>query len=525
MFPLQFLLILLAATTIPAAAQTPAQTAAVPRVVPPPFSTVQPLPLGPALDPAGPTQISPLPVDYGVEHPLLLQITVFREEPAPEKERRSYDPSTSRFFEWSTRVSTDGTRSGSASWGYLSGGAEFAGPGGATPVPKDVFAKIKSLLAALPDVHGRLPPRNHKVQVEIATPAGTETRMYDAANLPEPLLEIFRLTESNFTPLVPEFAPEAGASAPAPQAAVSRTILAVSHDRRFTVVLHGNIDNWVGQIHPQDAQEIASGRQHAEPGADWAPRPQVLDQSGQLLYTLPPLPHFTGSSTRYTDFRAAWFTPNNRSLVLSTDVPDIRIYNTRSWQPIESLRAIPAGALDFEPSPDWKRAIVVLPSGEIDLWDVHRRRSVARIDRGGELSSAVWAPDSRQVAVSTVGEHAPGGHLRVWQAQTGQLEHELLAFEQALTWTDTPLWWPDGKYLLAHTKAMFGPPVIGIWDVRSGRYHGSFTHADCNAGHPLLSLDDGRLTMECENQGPVTWDASAAIQKIVAFEDSLHQER
>jgi hypothetical protein len=68
----------------------------------------------------------------------------------------------------------------------------------ATAIPADTFAKIKQLVASLPDDCRCVPPRNHKVAVSLD---GTQVRMYDAANLPKALLEILRLTDSDFTPI------------------------------------------------------------------------------------------------------------------------------------------------------------------------------------------------------------------------------------------------------------------------------------------------------------------------------------
>jgi hypothetical protein len=518
----QFLLILLAASIIAPPVSAHAQASARPQIVPPALSTIQPLEVGPPPGAKDEIELSPTPVDYAVEHPLLMEITVFQQEPLPASERHSNDSSSARIYTWSVRLATDGTPSGSGYSGYVSVG-EFQGWGPGTPLSADSLAKVKSLIATLPEDHGRIQPRNHKVQVEIATHHGTEKRMYDAANLPEALLEIFRLTDTNFTPLVPEFAPDSGLAAPPAAPGLPDTnVLAVSHNGDLMVTLHGSIPEWAQLIDTREAQAIASGRQQPGPGDNWAPWPQVLGSSGQTIFRIPPLPDFSQRSTR---FRAAWFTRNDRYLVLSTDVPSILIYDTKNWQPIRHIPEVPSEALDFEPSPDWKSAVAVFPSGEIDIWDVSARQRVSRIDCEGELRSVAWAPNNRLVAVHTVTGQPSASHLRVWDAETGKLEHELLPFEQGGRAIETPLWWPNGKYLLARTSSMFGRPVIGVWNVQSGRYQGSFTGAECNSGYPGVRLDERYLTMNCEHQSPVVWDAESGIRAIAAFEDSQNAER
>lgn len=201
MFPWQFLLIPLAVSTISVVAQTPTPAPTKPKVLSPPFSTVEPLEIGPAEDPRDQIELSPLPLEYDVEHPLLVSVTVFKVEPLPRDQVRGHDPSSLRFYTAITRVSTDGTVGKGAWWGYSGIDGSGFGPTDATPIPADSFARIRVLVATLPDGHGCVPPRNHKVQVEVATSDGTKERMYDAANLPEALLEILRLTHSDFTPI------------------------------------------------------------------------------------------------------------------------------------------------------------------------------------------------------------------------------------------------------------------------------------------------------------------------------------
>ncbi|MGA7522075.1 MAG: hypothetical protein WBW84_06310 [Acidobacteriaceae bacterium] len=198
MFRGRFLLILLAVSVTAPPAPAHAQASATPQIVLPPLHTIQPLEVGPPRGPQDEIELSPTPVDQEVEHPLLVEITIFEREPAPEGEGHSTNPADGRIYTRSVRIATDGTLTGGGYSGDVFAG-EFQGwSGGRLSV--DSLAKVKFLIAALPPDHGRMPPRNHKVQVAIAAPHGTETRMYDADNLPEAVLEIFHLTDMHFTP-------------------------------------------------------------------------------------------------------------------------------------------------------------------------------------------------------------------------------------------------------------------------------------------------------------------------------------
>jgi hypothetical protein len=155
---------------------------------------------GPKLEYCGDEiELSPMPGDFATEHPLLIEITVFQKEPSPQSESHPTGRPDDMIDTWSVRIAKDGTPSGSGYVGSLSMG-EFQGWGPGAPLSADSLAKVKSLIATLPNDPGRAPPRNHKVQVIIATSHGTEKRIYDAANLPEALLEIFRMTNTQFTP-------------------------------------------------------------------------------------------------------------------------------------------------------------------------------------------------------------------------------------------------------------------------------------------------------------------------------------
>lgn len=513
MFRRQTLLIVLATSIIAPPARAPAQASAKPQVVLPPLHTIQPLEVGPPPGPKDEIELSPAPLDQEVEHPLLIEITIFQQEPAPEGEGHSTDPSNGRIYTRSVRIATDGILTGGGYSGSRYVG-EFQGWGGGPPLSRDSLAQVKSLIAALPPDHGRIPPRNRKVQVEIATRHGTETRMYDAANLPEAVLEIFRLTDTNFTPVVPQFAPDLQASLSEQEPGRTAALLAVSHDRRLSVVFPWQLN--LTDVTAWLAQDIACHHEHQPcPGDDWAPWPQVVDASGRIVFKVPSL--LDSSSIQ---FRAAWFTPDDRYLVFSTSIRAILVYDARSWRPVAQIPAIPAGAIDFEPSPDWKRAMVTFPSGEIDLWDVVSGRRVSRMDFGAEpLPSIAWAPDSGEVAVYTPGHDPSTSHFGIWNAQTGRLEHEILSIEPVNWWVNgAPLWTPDGKYLLADTSG-----TIGIWNADSGRYRGSFT--DAGAGNLILHFDEGHLIMDCEGGDPVVWDADSAIRAVAAFEASLSAEK
>jgi hypothetical protein len=90
-----------------------------------------------------------------------------------------------------------------------------------------------------------------------------------------------------------------------------------------------------------------------------------------------------------------------------------------------------------------------------------------------------------------------------------------------------PIWWKDGKYLLAPIREdhMAGAYVVGIWNVQSGRYRGGFSgceYPDTPDAHVIL-LQGERLFKRCPDDTLYMWDVSAAIDKITEFEKSSAQ--
>lgn len=138
--------------------------------------------------------------DPETDHPPLLEISVFEEEPQPPAKPDGMP--TGQFHTWGIYIAKDGTISGSDWWGW--GGAGSGSPISIfTPIAPGIFQQIQVLVAQLPDDHGIVPPRNHKVKVTVATPAGPVERMYDVNSLPPPLLEILRLTKVTVKTAVP----------------------------------------------------------------------------------------------------------------------------------------------------------------------------------------------------------------------------------------------------------------------------------------------------------------------------------
>jgi hypothetical protein len=88
-----------------------------------------------------------------------------------------------------------------------------------------------------------------------------------------------------------------------------------------------------------------------------------------------------------------------------------------------------------------------------------------------------------------------------------------------------PIWWPDGKYLLATVRdnPSGSNHDSGVWSVRSDRFRGEFSGCFCSADPLSVVLHDSNLFERCRDGMIQMWDAADAIEKVAVYEDSLSQ--
>jgi WD40 repeat protein len=345
-------------------------------------------------------------------------------------------------------------------------------------------------------------------------PRGTRVlaHVYDRANLPGSVLEIVRLAGTDIKPLVTNYEAEKKwaldkfSEAGIPSNAIGFRLpkdllnLAVSPDHSLLVrqVLYSTATTQV-----VDAKTMTVVHEMVEP------------QSGP----------------RWIYISHAWFTPDGRYLLLLSNLPAIRVYDTKTYQPVNTLPGMPSGGIAYYPSSDWAHGLLVSAAGAVELWDAHVHRKVANLDLDGEIQSVSFSPDSSLVAVTSVRQNPDQSstfHLRIWATKSGKFVHELMPLEQfAHDGIGDPIWWINGKYLLAPIREdhMAGSYVVGIWNVQSGRYRGGFSGCDYADTPFAILLQGKRLFKRCPDDTLYMWDVNVAVDKIVEFEKSLPQSR
>jgi hypothetical protein len=404
--------------------------------------------------------------------------------------------------------------------------------GGPGKLPENDFKRLGELIANIPDDHSRLPAKGRRLVVQVATPDGIVARVYDKANLPESVLEMLRLVGADAWPIYPfpDFQPDqrwsGGKNTVTAKEFVAlgfmhdgRRVLATSPDGRLNVVEDNPSQYFDSTVHVERLEDAKE-----EPYASGSVLRIEDTKNGMAVREF----RQAMNGRRYIYMYAARFTPDGRYLMLLSSVPDIRIYDTSTWQPSVQLPGIPSGTVAYYPSRDWKHGVAVFRSGETSLVEANTGRKLARIDFGNNLQSAVFSPDGSQVAVVTVRSDAQGAyesHLRIWATATGDLLQELRPLEATpRDGFGEPVWWPDGKYLLSLTREghFGGPDIVGIWNAETGRYRGAL--AGCmepDGPDARFSLEGTRFYKMCGYDGLMMWNVDRDIAKIVDFEKSL----
>jgi hypothetical protein len=405
--------------------------------------------------------------------------------------------------------------------------------GGPSQLSPGDFSRLHSLAGMLPGDGGRLPPRGRRLMVESQEPSGSIVRVYDRSNLPDGVLEMLRLVGADAWAIFdfPQIQSDERWKKGHPPTTVSEPesfalaefdtrLLAVSNDRSLLVVEHNPSGWW------EPAAQINPEGQKREPPfvqGEWSTLSIHQRQSGAALYEAQePL-----DGRRWVYAYSARFTPDDHYLLVLTNLPAVQIYDTRSWRLLKQLAGLPAGAIAYYPSSDWKWGVAVFPSGEVSLWDKERERSLARIDLGGELQRVAFSPDDSRVAVVTLDQDQSMNHLRVWNRTDGKLVSELRPLERKRGGIGQPVWSHDGKYLMASCPLIVGTTstVVAVWEVDARRYRGALSICEFpDVPATQIVLDGSRLFKTCGSDEALMWNVDAAIQKVEAFYKSLETD-
>lgn len=198
-------------------------------------------------------------------------------------------------------------------------------------------------------------------------------------------------------------------------------------------------------------------------------------------------------------------------------VTNKRLLRLKAGTTLETLSVFkPTHGNPLAIGPDVRR-ILVSRDRRASLLDPHQpeKEMSLAMDRDCDIVNATFSDDGLLVAAIS---HEPNGdaerpqqrvRLRVWNTQSGELIHELHAFD--LLWLTVGArhfltWDPKGEYLLASDQPQRAvqSSAIHLWNVRTGRHRAEFigiTAApvgiglDRSGGHLYAGTEDGRILM------------------------------
>jgi hypothetical protein len=475
-------------------------------------------------------RLGPLSGALGDSHRIRMALTVIDgDDHKPDAKSVSMFGRDYRIMTTTFAVSEDGTVSMQR---VTAMAIQGGGPG---PLPPEDWKTLQPLIKDLPDDGARLPPKGRRLVAQLVTPSGTVARVYDRANAPEKILEMLRLVGADAWPIFafPDFPPDERLSyAGWNEADFEKAGLAadaVGFWQRDSRVLATSADGRLSAVETSGAQypdftvhvEKLKEPREQPYRADMDTVLQIRDAStGSVIHEI--RDPMSGRRSIYA--YCARFTPDGSHLMILTSLPELRIYDSATWQLEPRLQGVPEGAVAYYPSTDWTRGVAVFPSGEGDLMDRDGRK-LTRIDFGDELQSVAFSPNGGQVAVVTVrSQHGYHDAMRIWETRTGTLMRELRPLEATpRNGFGNPTWWPDGHYLLALTReGSSGPNVVGIWNAETGRYRGALVGCMYfDAPWTQFRLQGTTFYKTCNQQELLVWHVEQDIQKIADFEKSL----
>jgi WD40 repeat protein len=396
-------------------------------------------------------------------------------------------------------------------------------------IAKEELERTDQLLANLPADNSILPPYGRRVVIQVAQASGYDARVYDLANAPDEILELFRLTRSGIGSTVLRLGPETEWTAPDNFGIAG---FAVTSDGQTTISsgTGGPIKIWQTNTQtllrdvalPQNVfiKELTiSPDDSMLVGTDWGII-IIYDTKTWQVRKLIEEPYIDNKTT---GFYKPHFIQNGKYLILETDKGGLRIYETKTWKRLLRLPEIPNGAIAYYPSLTNDHSVYAAQDGEIKLRNNRHGRDLTVLGKS-KLENVSYSPDESKVAVVTSRDNGTRNTIQIWNAENGEFIKELRPFEQTLCESvDGVVWSPDGKFFMAMTKASLASNRgIDIWDVESGRHRAELTGCVSDSSSPPLVLRKNKIMDACANSNLIgVWDLTKSISEINEFEGQI----
>lgn len=377
-------------------------------------------------------------------------------------------------------------------------------------LPDDYFARLQKFLKKLPDDNGILPDRGSRVIVQVALGGAISVRVYDRARLSDEIIELIRLSDSSIEIGTPIFQPsrrwsanelQQGAATSSALNAIdlesdsmsgSNLLLAESADSALLAISSVNYRGSVLRVYTKEADK---------------PVFELVfpDIDRRVIF-----PTYIG------------FNPDRSRFLLETNAPEIRVYETKTWQPVSNDSLISPEATRFVPSSDWTKGVALTANGKACIWDAAAHRLIAPLNVEGEVRSASFSPHGDLLALISGPAKFSDAHLTLWDAKNGRRLRELWP----VRWRSkvygvpqtSPLWWDGGRLLVAPVSGFFGSDTgMYVWDVSTGGLQG--TLAGCRIAGAFSEND--RLFQICPASEVLEW-RDAEVRREINSTQHVH---
>jgi len=410
---------------------------------------------------------------------------------------------------------------------------------GCPKIANQDFQRLNTLLKELPDDGSRLPPSGRRMMIQVWDGDKSIERVYDLANAPEKVHDILRLSLCAMKSYVPEFKPEKEWTVyPGDGPGEGALILSPDGGMILSSSDHGPIKMWDSDTYkPIDEAGVANNWSVQE--ITYVPnRPIVLVKSsgdyvlidtrtwlsfGRLAEPL--------IGRRQEQLSRPQFTSDGRYLLLETTKPELKVYDTKTWEPAPMLPGIPKDAITYIVPPKGANTVYVTKDGTLKIWDAKKQKDIATLDTATVLIRAAFSPDKSLIAAATMPKdpsgYSPHKQVRVWNLKTGKPVNELKPFERPICEeVEGLLWSPDGKYLLAAVKydGFWTSRGVAIWNLKSGRHRGELEGPIDYVTGMAFTKGAHRLIVGCCDGKIRVWDVDRAFKEIAAFEKSLGEK-
>jgi len=160
----------------------------------------------------------------------------------------------------------------------------------------------------------------------------------------------------------------------------------------------------------------------------------------------------------------------------------------------------------------------VTESGNALVWDQQAHRIVSELPGLGEFEQVIHATDAqgheipyepsaevRGAAFSPDGTrvalyHGPDNvfklRLSIFDVRGGTKDRDLWPAEWMSYASGQPVWWNDGRWVVAPWASQFSGKGVGIWDAQTGRFIGNLELSGCDASVAQVA-EGARLSQAC----------------------------